>query len=120
MKAMENTPEMRLRFIRIRERVKLSQRQMSKKMGLSDSFYGKLETGRSKITKNTLITIQYVFGVRPEYLSEGIEPIFDEDVLNIQEITGIYNGLSPVFKKCLFEYSHFLLERNAQENGECG
>lgn len=118
MKPMENSPEMRMRFYKIREAVGVSQREMSKRMGLSSSFYGKLETGSGKITESTLIAIRYIFGVRPEYLYGGKEPIFDQSATDIQEITNIYKILSPAHKKCLLEYSRFLLGRSKTESSK--
>lgn len=46
----ENTPEMRLRFMKIREALGLSQRQMSRKMGLSYSFTENLRPARASST----------------------------------------------------------------------
>lgn len=111
----ENTPEMRLRFIRIRESLGLSQRQMSRKMGLSYSFYGKLETGEGKFNEHLFVCICSIFGVRAKYLSEGELPIFDKENIDAKAIFDIYCRLSPPYQKCLLEFSYFL---DAKESSE--
>lgn len=91
MQDYENTPEMRLRFMKIREAPGLSQRQMPRKMGLSYSFYGKLETGEGKFNGHLAVCICSIFGVRSNYLLKGELPMFDE------EAAGTKKPLSLIF-----------------------
>lgn len=111
----ENTPEMRLRFIRIRESLGLSQRQMSRKMGFHTRFTGSLKRAKANSTNICLFAFASIFGVRAKYLSEGELPIFDKENIDAKAIFDIYCRLSPPYQKCLLEFSYFL---DAKESSE--
>ena len=120
MNDYENTPEMRLRFIRIRESLGLSQRQMSRRMGLSYSFYGKLETGEGKFNEHLFVCICSIFGVREKYLSDGELPIFDTEMVDAKQVYDIYCRLSPAYQKCLLEFSQFLDSKSTADDSVGG
>ena len=114
----ENTPEMRLRFMKIREALGLSQRQMSRKMGLSYSFYGKLETGEGKFNEHLAVCICSIFGVRSNYLLKGELPMFDEEAVGAKSLLDIYHRLSLSYQQCLLEYAEYLFMKHKHAQGD--
>ena len=88
---------------------------MGRKMGLSNSFYGRLETKEKEISENTIITICSVFAIRSEYLLEGIPPMFDNDDVNVKGIIKRYYELSEPYKKYWVEFSQYLELKDKHE-----
>lgn len=50
----------------IRRQLKITENEMSERLGISILHYSQLENGHLKITVDQLITISYILGVTPQ------------------------------------------------------
>ncbi len=54
----------------------LTQQQFSKKTGLAQGYIANLENGNREISNKVVNLICLTYNVNPDWLTEGIEPIF--------------------------------------------
>lgn len=81
------------------------------KINISGSNLGNIETGRIGLTERVLLDICRTFHVRQDWITNGIEPIFEDgnDPLDT-EIFKLYSSLTDKNKKYLYGYMQRLLE----------
>ena len=66
------------RLKRFRKGANLSQRQLAAALGVSQSFVGNIESGRSEPSRNFLLALSEHFRVNPAWILEGRDPmVFD-------------------------------------------
>lgn len=85
--------------------------EFSKKINISRSNLGNIETGRISLTGRVLVDICRAFHVNQNWLMEGKEPVLEEaaDPLDF-EIEKLYAALTNDNKKYLYGYIQRLLE----------
>lgn len=85
--------------------------EFSKKINMSRSNLGNIETGRIALTDRVLSDICRTFHVNPDWILEGKEPVLEEDTDPLDfEIEKLYNALTSENKKYLYGYIQRLLE----------
>lgn len=89
--------------------------EFSSKINISRSNLGNIETGRIGLTERVLSDICRAFLVNPDWILNGIEPIFEESTHPLDiEIARLYTLLTEDNKKYLLGYIQRLLdEQNA-------
>ena len=104
----------RIKYLR-KQVLDLSQDDFSKKINISRSNLGNIETGKINLTERVLSDICRTFQVKKDWITTGIEPIFEEgnNPLDI-EVLKLYSSLTDENKKYLYGYMQRLLEE--QEN----
>ncbi len=92
--------------------------EFSSKINISRSNLGNIETGRISLTERVITDICRVFRVRQDWITNGNEPIFENnsDPLDI-EIAKLYSSLTDENKKYLFGYIQRLLEEQKYNRG---
>ena len=73
--------ELGRRLREIREDTNISQRELARRLGISNSFLSDMETGKLGPGFFFLFLISKYFDVNPNYLLHGIEPKF----INVEE-----------------------------------
>ena len=99
----------------LREKLGLSQYDISKKLELSQSTYAGYETGTRKIPLSMIIKLSNFFGVKPDVLigaEEHIDsstslPTLEDDETKLLEL---YRKLNSKGKKKLFERAEELID----------
>ena len=85
--------------------------EFSTKINISRSNLGNIETGRIGLTERVLSDICRTFHVRQNWITGGIEPIFEDNVNPLDtEISKLYSSLTDENKKYLYGYMQRLLE----------
>jgi len=64
------------RIAGLRSEKKMNQTSFGKSIGLSQSAYSELEVGNKKPTMSLLLAMEYVHGVRKEWILTGDEPMY--------------------------------------------
>ena len=105
----------RIKYLR-KTVLKLSQEEFSKKINISRSNLGNIETGKIKLTERVLVDICRVFNVNQNWITSGKEPMFENnsDPLDI-EISKLYSNLTDENKKYLYGYIQRLLDEQKEE-----
>ncbi|MCY7835251.1 helix-turn-helix domain-containing protein [Bacillus haynesii] len=80
----------RLRMLRDKQRPKLSQEALSKKLGMNRATYARYETGDNEPDYETLIKIADFYGVTLDYLIRGIDTK-EQDKIYTEEAKKILN-----------------------------
>ncbi len=108
----------RIKYLR-KKILDLSQEEFSKKINISRSNLGNIETGRISLTERVISDICRVFHVKQDWVVEGIEPIFEEnnDPLDTK-ILKLYSNLTDKNKKYLYGYIQRLLEEQTESQGK--
>lgn len=103
-------PYERIRQLR-KQVLNMTLEEFSSKINISRSNLGNIETGRIGLTDRVLMDICRTFQVKREWITTGIEPIFEEgsDPLDT-EILKLYSALSEENKKYLYGYMRRLFE----------
>lgn len=100
----------RIKYLR-KEVLNLSQESFSKKINISRSNLGNIETGKINLTERVLSDICRNFHVKQNWLLTGTEPIFEEYKNPLDnEISKLYSSLTDENKKYLYGYIQRLLE----------
>ena len=106
------------RIRRLRKKIlNMTLEEFSSKINISRSNLVNIETGRIRLTERVILDICRAFGVRQDWISNGIEPIFKdgEDPLDA-EISKLYLSLTDENKKYLYGYMQRLLEEQRKES----
>ena len=84
------------RLKELRQEMSASQREFGEPVGLNQSAVSAFEQGKVAFKKPDALAVEYVYGVRHEWLLFGLEPkirntpkLSDEDI----EVLGIYRSL---------------------------
>jgi transcriptional regulator with XRE-family HTH domain len=87
----------------VRTALNLSQRDFTKGIYTSQSYYARIENGKMAINDRIIELICYKYGVNREYLKEGMGEMFSEipaDV-KIDQLYRIFIELNPLFQDYL-------------------
>ena len=100
----------RIKYLR-KNVLDLNQDDFSKKINISRSNLGNIETGKINLTERVLSDICRTFQVKKDWITTGIEPIFEEgnNPLDAQ-ILKLYSSLTDENKKYLYGYIQRLFE----------
>lgn len=103
-------PYERIKFLR-KNILKLNQEEFSKKINISRSNLGNIETNKINLTDRVLSDICRAFHVNKKWVTTGIEPVFDGNSYSLDdEIAKLYVSLTDKNKMYLYGYIQRLLE----------
>ena len=89
--------------------------EFSKKINMSRSNLGNIETGRISLTERVLSDICRTFHVNQNWVLEGKEPVLEQDADPLDfEIEKLYAALTDDNKKYLSGYIQRLLEEQGK------
>jgi len=101
----------------LRKYLNLTTRAFGKSIGLSGSVISNIENGRRNMTKRTLKDICREYNVNPQWLINGIEPMFFnifegmELCDEVEDLTKLYSKLSDNDKTLIKRLIHSLSEK---------
>ena len=110
-------PYERVRHLR-KSMLHMTLEEFASKINMSRSNLGNIETGRICLTERVLSDICRTFHVNPDWITDGAEPLFqeNENPLDI-EIFKLYSVLTDENKKYLYGYMQRLLEEQEESLG---
>ena len=82
----------RLKFLR--KQLGLTQTEFAEKLGIKQSTYSSIESGRYKLTDRYISQICMVFNVNENWIRNGEGAIF-ENIAKKQEMLDLFSKLSP-------------------------
>ena len=91
---------MRERLIELRKKYfQMSQREFCKKLGITQSTYAPLESGRREIRAAYIKLICQVYSVNEDWFRNGVGEMFkDSQDEGLVELLSVYDNLSPLLK----------------------
>jgi len=91
------------RLKKIRAELKISQRDLAKRIFASPSFIAELETGKRTINERTIHLISVQFNVNKKYLTDGLEPMFNTKPpdTKLTELLNLFDSLDEPLKDYL-------------------
>jgi transcriptional regulator with XRE-family HTH domain len=100
------------RLVKIRDSLGLTQKDFAKNIYVSQTYYSNVENGNKKINDRIIALICSQYGVNKEYLCNGVEPVFREDLPDIQlhQLMDIFNQLEKPFKEYIVQQVELLAE----------
>lgn len=108
----------RIKYLR-KNILKLSQEEFSKRINISRSNLGNIETGKINLTERVVNDICREFYVSTNWIINNEEPIFKENKdPMVNEISKLYDSLTEDNKKYLYGYMQRLLEEQSQSKRE--
>lgn len=107
-------PYERIRQLR-KKMLHMTLEEFSNKINMSRSNLGNIETGRICLTERVLSDICRTFHVNPDWITEGMEPVFEDSKNPLDaEILKLYSVLTEENKKYLYGYMQRLLDEQAE------
>lgn len=108
-------PYERIRHLR-KQMLHMTLEEFSQKIHISRSNLGNIETGRIGLTDRVLADICRTFHVNQAWITDGIEPVFEENKNPLDlEITRLYSLLTSQNKNYLYGYMQRLLEEQKND-----
>lgn len=108
----------RIKYLR-KNILKLSQEEFSKRINISRSNLGNIETGKINLTERVINDICREFYVSTNWIINNEEPIFEENKdPMVNKISKLYDSLTEDNKKYLYGYMQRLLEEQSQSKRE--
>lgn len=103
---------MRERLIELRKKYfDMSQREFCQRLGMTQSTYAPLETGKREIRDAYVKLICNAYKVNENWFRNGEGEIFAEDVdKELDELLGLYDNLSPLLKTHLLKQARGIQE----------
>jgi transcriptional regulator with XRE-family HTH domain len=100
------------RLKEIRTTLGISQREFSKRIYISQSFYGELELGNQVINDRIIHLVSTIFNVNKEWLKFGKGEIFSSTPpdVKLERLIEIYNNLDEQLQDYLLLQSDVLLK----------
>jgi transcriptional regulator with XRE-family HTH domain len=101
------------RLKEIRTALGISQREFSKRIYITQGFYGDMELGKKNINDRIIQLISTQFGVNKEWIKTGEGEMFVSPPPDMrrERLVEIYNQLPGWLQDCLIEQSHLLLKK---------
>jgi transcriptional regulator with XRE-family HTH domain len=101
------------RIKEIRTSLGISQREFSKQIYITQSFYGDIELGKKSVNDRIIQLIATQFHVNKEWIKTGEGGMFTAPPPDIrrEKLIEIYNQLPEWLQDCLIEQSSFLLKK---------
>jgi transcriptional regulator with XRE-family HTH domain len=89
------------RIKEVRQALKLTQGEFSKRIALSTSHLAGMELGDKKVNDRVIRLISMEFNVSEHWLKTGSGSMYDdEENINIAKIISLYKSLKPMFREC--------------------
>jgi transcriptional regulator with XRE-family HTH domain len=106
------------RIKEIRTSLGISQREFSKRIYITQSFYGDIELGKKNINDRIIQLISTQFNVNKEWIKTGEGEIFTAPPPDIkrERLIEIYNQLPEWLQDCLIDQSYLLLKKYKKQN----
>ena len=106
--------EINERIKKLRSVLNLTQQEFSKKIFISQSSYGGIETGERKINERIIQLISTQFGVSKDWLKNGNGEMFIEDNVDtrIEHLNETFRKLDRRLQDYLFDQLENLLKLN--------
>jgi transcriptional regulator with XRE-family HTH domain len=100
------------RIVKVRDSLGLTQKDFSKNIYVSQTYYSNVERGTRPVNDRIVALICSQYGVRKEYLCNGIEPIFCENLpdIQLQQLLDIFNELEKPFQEYIIQQVKLLVE----------
>ena len=101
------------RIKEIRLSLGISQREFSKKIFITQSFYGDIELGKKKTNERIIQLISTQFNINKDWIMTGKGDMYSGSPpdLKRERLIDIYNQLPDWLQDCLIEQSKILLSR---------
>ncbi|GHV65715.1 hypothetical protein AGMMS49587_20270 [Spirochaetia bacterium] len=108
---------LRERLQALRKALDVNQKEFSKGIFLSSSFYAQLESGTRNINDRIYELITQKYNVNKDWLKTGKGGMFASPPpnMNLEQIMAIYEELNPLFKKYITLQMKQLLEVQKEE-----
>ena len=88
----------------------MSQREFCRRLGMTQSTYAPLETGKREIRDAYVKLICQIYSINETWLKSGNGPMFAEEPdRKLEELLRIYDELKPCFKNFLLSQAKGLL-----------
>jgi transcriptional regulator with XRE-family HTH domain len=106
------------RIKKIRMSLGISQREFSRRIYITQSFYGDIELGKKNINDRIIQLIVTQFNVNKEWIKTGEGETFAGSPPDIrrERLIEIYNQLPEWLQDCLIEQSHLLLKKYKKQH----
>jgi transcriptional regulator with XRE-family HTH domain len=100
------------RVKKIRTTLGLSQRQFSKRIFISQSFYGEIELGNQQVNDRIFYLVAAQFNINKEWLRTGEGEMFSSPPpdIKLERLIEIYNNLDEQLQDYLLLQSDILLK----------
>ncbi|GHU71029.1 hypothetical protein FACS189450_06410 [Spirochaetia bacterium] len=108
---------LRERLQALRKALNVNQKEFSKGIFLSSSFYAQLESGTRNINDRIYELISQKYNVNKNWLKTGNGEMFEcpPPNMNLEQIMEIYEELNPLFKKYITLQMKQLLDVQKEE-----
>jgi Predicted transcriptional regulators len=94
------------RIKKLRKNLNMTQEEFSSRIKLSRNFIAQIESGAKTPSERTIKDICRVFGISYLWLTEGIEPMYEEfDVYSMARIDDIMTGENEFAKNLFREFA---------------
>jgi transcriptional regulator with XRE-family HTH domain len=112
--------KMKDRLIAVRTVLGLSQRNFSKGIYLSQSYYAQIESETREINDRIIALISAKYSVSKDWLMKGKGEMFSDTLPDIQlnQLMDIFNELDPLFKEYILLQIKQLLEVQNRSKAE--
>jgi transcriptional regulator with XRE-family HTH domain len=110
--------EVKDRIIELRKKLKLTQIDFAKELGVTSSAISSIEKAKNMVTEANIKLICYIFNVNERWLRTGEGNIFSESAPGEKDIIDIYRTLSVDGQKMLLEYSRLILKNEQTFSGK--
>ena len=97
------------RLIQIRQVLKLSQSEMAKKIGLTQTGLSTIERGLSNVTEQTIIAVCSKLHISEEWFRNGTGAMFNIRDKKYDDFFSIYNKLEEPLQEFLYNVALELL-----------
>jgi transcriptional regulator with XRE-family HTH domain len=106
------------RIKEIRKSLGVSQREFSKQIYITQSFYGDIELGKKNLNDRIIQLISTQFNVNKEWIKTGTGEMFTAPPPDVrrERLIEIYNQLPEWLQDCLIEQSSLLLKKYKKQN----
>ena len=101
-----------VRIKQIRKVLKITQQNFSKKIYISQSTYGEIETGVRKVNERIIQLICSQFNVNKDWLKNGKGEMFGEGKpdIGLEHLTEIYKKLDKTLQEYLIDQTELLFK----------
>ena len=108
------------RLVAVRESLGITQKDFCGAIYLSQSYYAQVEGGKRPVNDRLVALVCSTYGVSRDYLLNGKGKMFSEKLADIQlqQLTEIFNELTPPFRDYIILQIKQLLEAQKKQKGD--
>jgi transcriptional regulator with XRE-family HTH domain len=107
------------RMLKLRKFLKLRQKEMANKLGITHSSISKIESGKTPLTEANIRLICFTFGLNEAWLRTGEGTMFAESSgPEERELLHVFDELTPEGRKMVLEYAELILKNEKAFRGE--